>query len=239
VSVGELSEDFVFLLLNQRKETYLLISRWLMESPGVTSCRADNFGGLSVMTTLKEFEEALREQGMDNALAVLEKLKERDRAKRSVAPARRVTGRKMTPDLAQQIMILHENTKMTQQEIAFKLGVNQGRVNEVIKRGKWLSGDPQSPEAIARDEALERAAKGVGKSPKPAGERKPASRKKKAEKAKKPAEALAAPVEAAPVKPAPAKPLPEEKAAAAAEAKAAKAARKFKPEVKQLTFGGL
>jgi hypothetical protein len=210
-----------------------------MKSTGVTSCGADNFGGLSVMTTLKEFEEALREQGMDSALAVLEKLKERDRAKRSVAPARRVTGRKMTPDLAQQIVLLHQNTKMTQQEIAFKLGVNQGRVNEVIKRGKWLSGDPQSPEAIARDEALERAAKGVGKSPKPAGERKPAARKKKADKAGKPAEAQAAPVEAAPVKPAPAKPLPEEKAAAAAEAKAAKAARKFKPEVKQLTFGGL
>jgi hypothetical protein len=134
---------------------------------------------------------------------------------------------------------------MTQQEIAFKLGVNQGRVNEVIKRGKWLSGDPQSPEAIARDEALERAAKGVGKSPKPAGERKPAARKKKAEKAEKTektekpaAEVQAAPVEAAPVKPAPAKPVPE-KAAAAAEVKAAKAARKFKPEVKQLTFGGL
>lgn len=200
------------------------------------------------MTTLKEFEEALREQGMDSALAVLEKLKERDRAKRSVAPARRVTGRKMTPDLAQQIVILHENTKMTQQEIAFKLGVNQGRVNEVIKRGKWLSGDPQSPEAVARDEALERAAKGVGKSPKPAGERKPAARKKKAEKVdeveKSAAEVQAAPVEAAPVKPAPAKPAPakpapEEKAAAAAEAKAAKAERKFKPEVKQLTFGGL
>lgn len=215
-----------------------------MRSPGVTSCRADNFGGLSVMTTLKEFEEALREQGMDNALAVLEKLKERDRAKRSVAPARRVTGRKMTPDLAQQIVILHENTKMTQQEIAFKLGVNQGRVNEVIKRGKWLSGDPQSPEAIARDEALERAAKGVGKSPKPAGERKPAARKKKAEKLEQPAaaEVQAAPVEAAPAKPVPekpvpVKPVPEEKAAAAAEAKAAKAARKFKPEVKQLTFG--
>lgn len=195
------------------------------------------------MTTLKEFEEALREQGMDNALAVLEKLKERDRAKRSVAPARRVTGRKMTPDLAQQIVILHENTKMTQQEIAFKLGVNQGRVNEVIKRGKWLSGDPQSPEAIARDEALERAAKGVGKSPKPAGERKPAARKKKAEKLEQPAaEVQAAPVEAAPAKPVPekpvpVKPVPEEKAAAAAEAKAAKAARKFKPEVKQLTFG--
>jgi len=197
----------------------------LMKSTGVTSCETDNFGGLSVMTTLREFEEALREQGMDSALAVLEKLKERDRAKRSMTPARRVTGRKMTPDLAQQIVMLHQNTKMTQQEIAFKLGVNQGRVNEVIKHGKWLSGDPQAPEAVARDEALERAAKGVGKSPRP--ERKPAVRKKKAEK---PAvdEIQAAPVEVAAVE-----------KAAAPETKPAKPARKFKPEAKQLTLGGL
>ena len=148
-----------------------------MKSTGVTSCRADNFGGLSVMTTLKEFEEALREQGMDSALAVLEKLKERDRAKRSVAPARRVTGRKMTPDLAQQIVILHENTKMTQQEIAFKLGVNQGRVNEVIKRGKWLSDDPAAPEAVARDKALDRAEKGVGRTPRRPARRADSARK--------------------------------------------------------------
>ena len=175
------------------------------------------------MTTLKEFEEALREQGMDSALAVLEKLKERDRAKRSVAPARRVTGRKMTSDLAQQIVLLHQNTKMTQQEIAFKLGVNQGRVNEVIKHGKWLSGDPQAPEAVARDEALERAAKGVGKSPR--SERKPAARKKKAEKP------AVDEVQAVPVAPV--------ENAAAPEAKPAKPARKFKPEAKQLTLGGL
>ena len=117
------------------------------------------------MATLKEFEEALREQGMQMALAVLEKLRERDRAKRSIAPARRVTGRKMTPDLARQILELHGTTTMTQQEIAFQLGVNQGRVNEVIKRGKWLSGDPAAPEAKARDKALERAREGVGTAP--------------------------------------------------------------------------
>jgi hypothetical protein len=196
-----------FLLLIQREGTYLLISRY--------------FGGLSVMTTLKEFEEALREQGMDSALAVLEKLKERDRAKRSMAPARRVTGRKMTSDLAQQIVLLHQNTKMTQQEIAFKLGVNQGRVNEVIKRGKWLSGDPEAPEAVARDEALERAAKGVGKSPRPERQRKPTVRKKKAEKPAADVQAAPVEVEAAPVE------------------KPAKPARKFKPEAKQLTLGGL
>jgi tRNA(His) 5'-end guanylyltransferase len=42
---------------------------------------------------------------------------------------------------------------MTQQEIAFQLGVNQGRVNEVLKHGKWLREDPQSEEAQARDKA--------------------------------------------------------------------------------------
>jgi hypothetical protein len=108
------------------------------------------------VTTLKEFEEALREQGMNMALAILQKLRERDRVQRSIAPARRVAGKKMTPDLARQILELHATTEMTQQEIAFKLSVNQGRVNEVIKRGKWLQDDPTAPEAIARDRAKAR-----------------------------------------------------------------------------------
>ncbi len=120
------------------------------------------------MATLKEFEEALREQGMHMALAILEKLRERDRAKRTIAPARRVTGRKMTPDLAREILELHGSTSMTQQEIAFQLGVNQGRVNEVIKRGKWLSDDPNAPEAIARDKALDRMSRGEGTKPRSA-----------------------------------------------------------------------
>ena len=109
------------------------------------------------MTTLREFEDALREHGMTSALAVLEVLRDRDRKQRRVAPARRITARKMTPELAQQIVELHRTTTLTQQEIAFKLGVNQGRVNEVIKHGKWLSDDPASPEAMARDRALARA----------------------------------------------------------------------------------
>src|SRR5919205_2456340 len=117
------------------------------------------------MATLKEFEDALREQGMHMALAILQKLRERDRAKRTIAPARRVTGRKMTPDLAREILELHGTTTMTQQEIAFQLGVNQGRVNEVIKRGKWLSDDPNAPEAQARDRALDRARDGRGSGP--------------------------------------------------------------------------
>lgn len=110
------------------------------------------------MTTLKEFEEALREQGMNMALAILQKLRDRDRARRSIAPARRVAGKKMTPELARQILELHATTEMTQQEIAFKLGVKHGRVNEVIKRGKWLDDDPSAPEAVARDRAKARMA---------------------------------------------------------------------------------
>jgi hypothetical protein len=111
---------------------------------------------MAPMATLKEFEEALREHGMNMALALLERLRERDRATRTVKPARRLTGQKMTPELARAILDLHASTGMTQQEIAFKVGVNQGRVNEVIKRGKWLSDDPQAPEAVARDKALAR-----------------------------------------------------------------------------------
>lgn len=121
------------------------------------------------MTTLKEFEDALREQGMHMALAILQKLRERDKGKRSVAPARRIAGRKMTPDLARRILELHATTEMTQQEIAFELGVNQGRVNEVIKHGKWLDDDPHSPEAVARDKAKARMKDAAGRKPLPPG----------------------------------------------------------------------
>src|SRR3954467_15407386 len=129
------------------------------------------------MTTLKEFEETLREHGMHMALAILAKLRERDKAKRSIAPARRITGRKMTPDLARRILELHAATGMTQQEIAFKVGVNQGRVNEVIKRGKWLTDDPAAPEAGARDKAVARM-RGDPKPKKPATARSASGRTK-------------------------------------------------------------
>jgi hypothetical protein len=105
------------------------------------------------LTTLKEFEDALREQGMTMALAILEKLRQRDRANRTIRPARRIAGKKMTPELARRIIELNQTTDMTQQEIAFQLGVNQGRVNEVLKRGKWLEDNPESEEARARDRA--------------------------------------------------------------------------------------
>jgi hypothetical protein len=112
------------------------------------------------MTTLKEFEDVLKDQGMHMALAILEKLRQRDRGTRSITRARRVVGRKMTPELARDILHLHATTEMTQQEIAFRLGVNQGRVNEVIKHGKWLTNDPSAPEAVVRDKALGRIARG-------------------------------------------------------------------------------
>lgn len=118
------------------------------------------------MATLKEFEEELRAQGLTSALRILDNLRARDKAQRTITPLRRVTGRRMTPELAQEILRLHQTTAMTQQEIAFQLGINQGRVNEVVKRGKWLSGDPTSPEALARDQALKRAA-GKRKAPRP------------------------------------------------------------------------
>jgi hypothetical protein len=62
----------------------------------------------------------------------------------------------MTPELARRILELHATTEMTQQEIAFELGINQGRVNEVIKHRKWLTEDPTAPEAVARDKAKAR-----------------------------------------------------------------------------------
>jgi hypothetical protein len=125
-----------------------------IEIPGSVEVKA--VGSEPQVTTLKEFEDVLREQGMHMALAILQKLRERDKGRRSVTPARRIAGRKMTPELARRILELHATTEMTQQEIAFELGVNQGRVNEVIKHGKWLNDDPTSPEAVARDKAKAR-----------------------------------------------------------------------------------
>ncbi|QCN98237.1 hypothetical protein D3093_23455 (plasmid) [Azospirillum argentinense] len=135
------------------------------------------------MATLKEFEEALKTAGNTEALEILGKLRERDKAQRSIRPARRVVGKKMTPELAAQILELHRTTDMTQQEIAFQLSVNQGRVNEVIKRGKWLNDDPNAPEAVARDKAKARVKDGVGIEPRPARPKK----KKVAKPAEEPA----------------------------------------------------
>jgi hypothetical protein len=76
----------------------------------------------------------------------------------------------MTPELAQKIRELHRTTMFTQQEIAFKLGVNQGRVNEVIKHGKWLSPEGSSLERAAplpssRKRRLRARTEGAGAKP--------------------------------------------------------------------------
>ncbi len=109
------------------------------------------------MAPLKEFEQALQEYGMRTALAILEMLRERDRKQRSIAAPRRVRGAKMTPELARRILEMHKSTEMTQQEIAFKLGVNQGRVNEVVKRGKWLTETPERPRRATKQGVVSRA----------------------------------------------------------------------------------
>lgn len=85
--------------------------------------------------TLKDFEAELTRLGMTDALDLLAKL--RGPAKR-IAKPRPIVSRKVTPALAAGILDLHRATTMTQHEIAQWAGVNQGRVNEVIKRGKWL-----------------------------------------------------------------------------------------------------
>ncbi|AWB08399.1 hypothetical protein A6A40_25575 (plasmid) [Azospirillum humicireducens] len=166
------------------------------------------------MATLKEFEDALKAAGNTAALEILESLRARDRSQRSIRPARRLTGRKMTPELAAEILHLHETTNMTQQEIAFQLGVNQGRVNEVIKRRKWLTEDPAAPEAQARDMGKQRAKDGAGVAP-----RRPPRKKKAAEPEAEAVPEMVPDVEldVAPVAAPPAEPVAESMAEAAPE----------------------
>lgn len=84
--------------------------------------------------TLKDFEQELHRRGMADALAVLAEM----RRHQPIAAPRRHASRPMTADVAADILRLHTTTDLTQCEIARALGVNQGRVNEVVKRGKWL-----------------------------------------------------------------------------------------------------
>jgi hypothetical protein len=87
------------------------------------------------MMTLKDFERELTRLGMTDALDLLAKM--RGPAKRIAKPRHRVS-LPMTPERARETLDMHHNTIMTQCQIARALGVNQGRVNEVIKQGKWL-----------------------------------------------------------------------------------------------------
>ena len=85
--------------------------------------------------TLRDFEKELIRLGMTDALDLLSRM--RGPAKLIAAPRRRVS-LPMTQERAREVLDMHHNTIMTQCQIARCLGVNQGRVNEVIKRGKWL-----------------------------------------------------------------------------------------------------
>jgi DNA invertase Pin-like site-specific DNA recombinase len=87
------------------------------------------------MMTLKDFEKELTRLGMTDALDVLARLRG---APKRISPPRRPISRPMTPERAREVLDMHQNTIMTQCQIARVLGVNQGRVNEVIKQGKWL-----------------------------------------------------------------------------------------------------
>jgi hypothetical protein len=85
--------------------------------------------------TLKDFEAELTRLGMAGALEVLARM--RGKPKRNSPPRRRVS-LPMTPERAREALDMHNNTTMTQCQIARALGVNQGRVNEVVKEGRWL-----------------------------------------------------------------------------------------------------
>jgi hypothetical protein len=61
------------------------------------------------------------------------------------ADAGRLSDREMTIEQAKEIFALRENTQMTQQEIASKLGLNQGPVTELIAHFDRFRGHPDLP----------------------------------------------------------------------------------------------
>jgi hypothetical protein len=105
------------------------------------------------MTTLREFEEVLREWGIDSALNEFERMRESDGDKLSMGqPLTRVDdGRKMTPALALQILSLHENYKAKERKIALRLDRYRSRVSEAIRQGKGTKGNSRPPGTPAQD----------------------------------------------------------------------------------------
>lgn len=77
--------------------------------------------------------EALRKAEEWEAIGVLEKLREAERKRRKKSPARRTSSQPFTREKARSALYMHVHTPLNQQEIASRLGVNQARVNEVIK----------------------------------------------------------------------------------------------------------
>ena len=98
------------------------------------------------MTTLREFEEVLSEWAADSALDELKRMRASDSDMLSIVQLLEcVSRRSMTPDLVRQIVTLHENNKMTGQEIAFLLDLNWSHVCEVIRQTKGTKGNLRSP----------------------------------------------------------------------------------------------
>ena len=57
------------------------------------------------------------------------------------------TSRRMTPTIAATIKRLHRDTDLPQHEIAALVGVNQGRVNEVINGKRFAEVAPEPASA--------------------------------------------------------------------------------------------
>ena len=72
------------------------------------------------MATLKEFEDALKAAGNTAALEILESLRARDRSQRSVRPARRLTGRKMTPELERDVRLADNKARLEDLYLPYK-----------------------------------------------------------------------------------------------------------------------
>lgn len=121
------------------------------------------------MTTLREFEEVLREQGIDSALKLLEGMKEFDRNWLSTDRLNNsVDGRKMTSVLAEQVLILHGNTSMTSREVAFGLILSPGRVGKRMRPRRWSKESSSPPGTAVQDRAQDCAVSVPEKSPQPA-----------------------------------------------------------------------
>ena len=87
--------------------------------------------------TLREFERALQKQGNTNALELLAALRAQEEKTRKITP-RYFCSVPMSRELAQEIVKMDNLKIYTRQDIAHKLRVNQGRVTDVLKYGKYL-----------------------------------------------------------------------------------------------------
>jgi len=80
-----------------------------------------------------KFTEAVRVLTEAGQLEAVRVLKDHKESKRKQGVQRRAaTSRKMSAKLKEEIWELHTTTEMTNSQIAAVLGVNQGRISEVV-----------------------------------------------------------------------------------------------------------